>query len=98
MFISEIKALEHGYLAQMDTRAIGMSVVGLGGGRTAPTQKVDHSVGFDRILPLGVKVNRGDVIARVHAKNTESAKSASEQYQQAISYTEKMPTLAPVVY
>jgi len=96
--ITEIKASEHGYLAQMNTRDVGMSVVGLGGGRTAPTQKVDHSVGFDRILPLGVKVNRGDVIARVHAKNDESAKLASEQYQQAISYTEKMPTLAPVIY
>jgi len=96
--ITDIKASEHGYLAQMNTRDVGMSVVGLGGGRTAPTQKVDHSVGFDRILPLGVKVNRGDVIARVHAKDNESAQLASEQYLQAISYTEKMPTLAPVIY
>ena len=96
--ISEIKALDHGYLAQMNTRDIGMSVVGLGGGRTAPTQKVDHSVGFDRILPLGVKVNRGDIIARVHAKDVESAKLASVQYQQAISYAGKAPELTPVIY
>lgn len=96
--ITEIKAVEHGYLSQMNTRDVGLSVVGLGGGRTAPGQKVDHSVGFDRILPLGVKVNRGDVIARVHAKDTDSAKLASEQYQQAVSYSEQMPTLAPVIY
>lgn len=96
--ICEIKASEHGYLAQMNTRDIGMSVVGLGGGRTAPTQKVDHSVGFDRILPLGVKVNRGDIIARVHAKDAESAKLASEQYQQALSYTEQVPVATPVIY
>jgi thymidine phosphorylase len=96
--ITEIKASEHGYLSQMNTRDVGMSVVGLGGGRTAPTQKVDHSVGFDRILPLGVKVNRGDVIARVHAKDNESAKVASEQYQKAMSYTEKAPVVSPVIY
>jgi len=96
--IIEIKASENGYLSGMDTRGIGMSVVGLGGGRTAPTQSVDHSVGFDRILPLGVKVNRGDVIARVHAKDEQSAKLASEQYQQAMNYTEQVPALTPVIY
>jgi len=74
--ITEVKASQHGYIAQMDTRAVGMSVVGLGGGRTAPTQLVDHTVGFDRILPLGVQVNRGEVIARVHAKDEDAANKA----------------------
>jgi thymidine phosphorylase len=96
--IMEIKATQHGYLAQMNTRDIGMSVVGLGGGRTAPKQIVDHSVGFDRILPLGVLVNNGDVIARVHAKDINSALLASQQFNQAITYTEETPELAPVIY
>jgi thymidine phosphorylase len=96
--IVEIKAAQHGYIAQMDTRAIGMSVVGLGGGRTAPTQKVDHTVGFDRILPLGVQVNRGEVVARVHAKNEDDANRAIEQFTNALSYTEESPELPPVIY
>jgi thymidine phosphorylase len=96
--ITEVRAVQHGYLAQMDTRAIGMSVVGLGGGRTAPTQKVDHSVGFDRILPLGVQVNRGEVIARVHAKDEDSANRAIEQFNDALSYSEESPELPPVIY
>jgi thymidine phosphorylase len=96
--ITEVRAVQHGYLAQMDTRAIGMSVVGLGGGRTAPTQKVDHSVGFDRILPLGVQVNRGEVIARVHAKDEDSANRAIEQFNNALSYSEESPELSPVIY
>lgn len=96
--ITEVRASQHGYLAQMDTRAIGMSVVGLGGGRTAPTQKVDHSVGFDRILPLGVQVNRGEVIARVHAKDEDSANRAIEQFNDALSYSEESPELSPVIY
>lgn len=96
--ITDVKASEHGYLAQVNTRALGISVVSLGGGRTAPGQKINHSVGFDRILPLGVKVNRGDVIARVHAKDADSAKCAVEQYQQAIEYSEHSPLLAPIIY
>lgn len=96
--IAEVKASQHGYIAQMDTRAVGMSVVGLGGGRTAPKQLVDHTVGFDRILPLGVQVNRGEVIARVHAKDEDSAKKAIEQFNNALSYSEESPELPPVIY
>ena len=96
--ILEVKAAQHGYIAQMNTRAVGMSVVGLGGGRTAPTQKVDHTVGFDRILPLGVQVNRGEVIARVHAKDEDSANAAIAQFNNALSYSEESPELPPVIY
>jgi thymidine phosphorylase len=96
--IVDVKAAQHGYIATMDTRAVGMSVVGLGGGRTAPSQKVDHTVGFDRILPLGVQVNRGEVIARVHAKDEDSANAAVAQFNSALSYTEESPELPPVIY
>jgi len=96
--ILDVKANQHGYIAQMDTRAVGMSVVGLGGGRTAPKQQVDHTVGFDRILPLGVQVNRGEVIARVHAKDEDSANRAIEQFNSALSYAEDSPELPPVIY
>jgi thymidine phosphorylase len=82
----------------MNTRDVGMSVVSLGGGRTAPGQQVDHSVGFDRILPLGVQVNSGEVIARVHAKDESSALLAMQQFNQAITYSEELPELAPVIY
>ncbi|KGJ87583.1 thymidine phosphorylase [Colwellia psychrerythraea] len=96
--IVDVKAAQHGYIATMDTRAVGMSVVGLGGGRTAPAEKVDHTVGFDRILPLGVQVNRGEVIARVHAQDEDSAHAAIAQFTQALSYSEESPELAPVIY
>lgn len=96
--VVDIKATQAGYLSQMNTRDIGMSVVGLGGGRTAPGQLVDHTVGFDAILPLGEKVSIGDVIARVHAKDADAAKVAAEQYNNALSFSDQKPELAPVIY
>ncbi len=96
--IVDIKAQKSGYLAQVNTRDIGMSVVGLGGGRTSPEQYVDHSVGFDHILPLGEKVQAGDVIARVHAKDAQAAILASNEYNQAVIYTEEEPEQPPVIY
>jgi thymidine phosphorylase len=82
--IQPIIAKQSGIITAMQTRDIGMSVVALGGGRLANDQAVDHSVGFDHILPVGTKVNEGDIIARVHATNAEQAKLAATQYVNAV--------------
>lgn len=97
--IEDIKAEQSGVITHMQTRDIGMSVVGLGGGRTANGQQVDHSVGFDAILPLGAKVSQGDVIARVHANTVEQAQLAAQQYRQAVQIEQTdIFTANPVIY
>jgi len=97
-YIIEILAPRHGYIEAMQTRAIGYSVVGLGGGRISNDQKIDHSVGFDRILPIGTRVNRADVLARVHANSLESAKHASKQYINSISFSDEPVNEPQVIY
>ena len=82
----------------MQTRDIGLAVVGLKGGRTANGQQIDHTVGFDRVLPIGTLVNRGDVVARVHARDEDSALQASQQYLAALDIGEKAAEQAPVIY
>ncbi|MEW6990937.1 thymidine phosphorylase [Colwelliaceae bacterium 6441] len=96
--IKDVLALESGYIATMQTRHIGMSIVGLKGGRTYNGQKIDHSVGFDRILPIGSLVNKGDVIARVHANDTDNAVVAQQHYNDAISITKSKPDETQVIY
>ncbi len=49
MFLAQeiIRKKRDGYpLNEMDTRAIGMSVVSLGGGRRKATDRIDYSVGI----------------------------------------------------
>jgi len=96
--IKEVLAPQHGYIYEMQTRAIGYSIVSLGGGRLSNEQAVDHSVGFDRILPLGTLVNRGDVLARVHAKNEDDAQQATAQYLAAINISEEAPKIPSVIH
>jgi len=66
-------ARQSGYLAACDTRGVGLAVIELGGGRSRPDERIDHRVGFDRLLPLGTKVEKGEEIGRVHASDAESA-------------------------
>lgn len=96
--VTDVIAPEHGYIVGMQTRDIGMSVVGLKGGRTANGQAIDHSVGFDRILPIGTLVNRGDVVARVHAIDEDAAALASKQYLAALAINTKVVDEQPVIY
>ncbi|MCI2284492.1 thymidine phosphorylase [Colwellia sp. MSW7] len=96
--IIEILSPDNGYIKGMQTRDIGFSVVGLGGGRISNEQKIDHSVGFDRILPIGTRVNRGDVLARVHASSLENAEHASKQYISAISFAENPVAEPQLIY
>ena len=96
--IIEILAPRHGYIQSMQTLNIGNSVVGLGGGRISNNQKIDHSVGFDRILPIGTLVNRADVLARVHANSQESAEIAGKQYVESITFSDKPIVEPKIIY
>ncbi|WP_242219469.1 thymidine phosphorylase [Shinella zoogloeoides] len=77
--IRPILAAESGYLASCDTRGVGLAVIELGGGRSRPDDVIDHRVGFDRLLPLGTRVEKGMEIGRVHAVNEADAARAMER-------------------
>lgn len=96
--IVDILAPQSGYIGSMQTRDIGLAVVGMKGGRSTNGQQIDHSVGFDRVLPIGTLVNRGDVIARVHASDTESANIAKAQYNKAVEVSESVPEKQNVIH
>lgn len=72
-----VKAQQGGFVTGVATRAIGLAVVELGGGRTRPEDKVDHAVGLTRLLPVGAEVRVGDPLALVHARSEDQADRAS---------------------
>ena len=86
-----------GWLGACDARAIGMSVIDLGGGRRHPQDKIDHRVGFSDILPLGTKVSKGDRIATVHAADEVTADRAAADFAANYRIAEAGPALPPVI-
>lgn len=77
--IQPVTAPQAGYLASCDTRGLGLAVIELGGGRSRPDDAIDHRVGFDRLLPLGTRVEKGEEIGRIHAANVADAARAAER-------------------
>lgn len=97
-YIVDVLAPFHGYINTMQTREIGLSVVGLGGGRTSNEQIIDHSVGFDCILPIGTNVKKGDVLARVHASSKMNVELASKQYIEALGFSDAPIAEEKIIY
>ena len=49
--------LTEGYVGAIDTRAVGLAVVALGGGRTRVEDEVDHTVGLTEVAAIGERVD-----------------------------------------
>ncbi|THV24065.1 thymidine phosphorylase [Peteryoungia ipomoeae] len=92
-----ILAEADGYLSGCDTRGLGLCVVGLGGGRTKPSDAIDHSVGLSGFVPLGTKLGRGDPIAFVHANDETSAKAAAKTVQACYTIAPDAPSLPATI-
>lgn len=93
-----VRAAVDGYITAIDTRAVGMSVVALGGGRMNPKDQIDPAVGVTDILPLGRAVKAGDVLAVIHAQTQDKADTAVQMVQQAMGICEAKPQAYPVIY
>jgi thymidine phosphorylase len=66
-------AEEEGCVSEIDTRAVGLAVVALGGGRSHPDDVLDLSVGFSELAFVGEQVNAQRPLGWVHARNLEQA-------------------------
>ncbi len=72
-----------GAVTGIDTRAVGMVVVALGGGRTRPQDPVDHAVGLTSLAGLGDTVGPDRPLAIVNARTNAQVANVTELLQLA---------------
>ncbi|WP_354625493.1 thymidine phosphorylase [Psychromonas sp. MME2] len=96
--IRPVYATQAGFVNAMDTRAIGMTVVAMGGGRRIASDKLDYAVGFSDFVSLGDAVTKETPLAMVHARNETQFMEAQRAIQNAIICTDKQPAKEQQVY
>ncbi|WP_366655552.1 thymidine phosphorylase [Fodinicurvata sp. EGI_FJ10296] len=85
-----------GIVATVDTRALGLAVVALGGGRRRPEDTVDHRVGLSEIAGIGESVAPdGAPLAVVHAADETAAAEAARAVAAAFTVGAKGRESAP---
>jgi thymidine phosphorylase len=77
-----------GVVARIDTRALGVAVVGLGGGRKRTEDRIDHAVGLTAVAGLGERVGRDRPLAWVHARSESDADRAAAAVRRAMSVSD----------
>lgn len=93
-----VRAMKNGFVTGIATRDIGLAVVTLGGGRSLPDDRIDLSVGLERLLPMGAEVAKGDALALVHARSREDAERAAAAVLSAYRIgPTKAPAKSPVI-
>ncbi|MBP8215038.1 MAG: thymidine phosphorylase [Propionivibrio sp.] len=88
-----------GIVSAFDTRALGMAVVALGGGRLRSDQEIDPAVGLSDIVELGATVQAGQPLMRIHARTEADVATATQRLCDAVGIaSDAAPTLPPLVW
>jgi thymidine phosphorylase len=86
-----------GFVAAEDVRAIGLAIVGMGGGRTRADQAIDHALGFTRFASIGAEVGPDRPICLVHARAAAQAEIAAAEVRAAVTIADAPVVPAPAV-
>ncbi|PTQ13077.1 thymidine phosphorylase [Sphingomonas oleivorans] len=87
-----------GHLVAVDGKAIGRTIIGLGGGRTRIADRIDPRVGFTHVAPIGAAVGPDRPLAMIHAATPESAARGLAEFRRACIVGEITPPQNPVVH
>lgn len=92
-----VQAKAAGVVTACDTRAVGLAVIELGGGRRRVEDSVDPAVGFDDLVPLGQVVGAADPLGVVHAADEAGADAAAVLLQKAFQIGQTESKRVPIV-
>jgi thymidine phosphorylase len=82
--VREVFPVSAGVVTRVDVRALGLAIIGLGGGRARETDAVDHRVGLTEVAAIGERVEPGErPLALVHAADAASWERAAGELRSA---------------
>ncbi len=86
-----VKAWESGFVAEMDTTALGWAVQRTGAGREKAGEPVDPHAGIVFHARRGAKVKRGEPFATIYATRREMLAEPAELIRKAVVIAKKPP-------
>ncbi len=92
-----VPAWERGFVAAMDTTALGWAVQRTGAGREKPGAPVDSNAGIVFHARRGAYVEKGQPLATVYATNEEMLAEPVEILKQAIQFAKTPPEAVDLV-
>jgi pyrimidine-nucleoside phosphorylase len=92
-----VSAPRGGAVASLGAIRIGLAALHLGAGRRTKEDDVDHAVGMVCLKKRGDRVEQGETLAEIHARDAESAEIASAAVLAAYELAHSAPPPTPIV-
>ncbi|KVN63444.1 thymidine phosphorylase [Burkholderia stagnalis] len=93
-----VPARAGGVVQRVDCRALGLVVVALGGGRTRAEDAIDYGVGLSALVELGQRVEAGEPLGFVHARDAAAAARAVDEIQRIYTLGDAGDAPPPTVH
>jgi pyrimidine-nucleoside phosphorylase len=94
---AEYVAPRAGYIGRVAPRVVGHGIIALGGGRRTMEDSIDPAVGFVIRVKPGDRVEKGEPIALVHARDEHGLAVGSKALSEAISIQDEAGTSPPLI-
>lgn len=88
---------EKGYVSAMQTRNIGLSIIGLKGGRIRSDQKLDYATGFSNFCQIGDYADEKIPLCFIHAQTEDDWQQAAVELLDNITISDIKPQNTPVI-
>lgn len=98
LLLKDTKLVQSGYIQGIDTRAIGMAVVALGGGRRVASDPLNYGVGLTQLCGIGQHLEADMPLAMIHADDDKSWQEAADTVVSAYQMSAEKPQHNPVIY
>jgi len=95
--VAEVPAPEGGTVARVDAQQIGRVVLQLGGGRLVTTDVIDPAAGVDRLVQAGTRVEKGQPLMRLLAKDAARIEPLLAAAASAVTLTQEGVPERPLV-
>lgn len=96
-FTEEILASQNGYIQEIDAEEIGKVACNLGAGRIKKEDNIDYAVGIELDKKVGTKVQKGEILGKIHANDTTKLEISKKQVNDIIKispeYCKKIQTI-----
>lgn len=91
-YIEPIYSTKSGYIQEINSKEVGKLTGILGAGREKKEDTIDHTVGIVLAKKVAEKIERGELLAYIHANDETKLKETKVKLQEIIKISEQMVT------
>jgi pyrimidine-nucleoside phosphorylase len=95
--VRNVTAGRDGYVTRLGALAVGLAAMRLGAGRATKADEIDHAVGIVCLRKRGDRVEAGEPLAEIHAKDERSADAVAVEVTAAFQLGDEEPPRTGVI-